>query len=35
MLARGNSISEIRAAVDATFGGGAVPGTDTEMPPQS
>ena len=33
MLTRGRSINEIRAAVDATFGGGAVPGTDTQMPP--
>lgn len=35
MVRAGRSISEIRAAVDTTFGGGAVPGTDTQLPPQS
>jgi hypothetical protein len=33
MVREGRTISEIRAAVDATFGGGAVPGTDTQLPP--
>jgi hypothetical protein len=29
----GKTMGEIRAAVDATFGGGAAPGTDTALPP--
>ena len=33
MLAGGSSLSEIRAAVDATYGGGDTPGTNTELPP--
>jgi hypothetical protein len=33
MLAAGSSLSEIRAAVDATFGGSGAPGTATELPP--
>lgn len=35
MLAKGSTMTEIRAAVDSTFGGGAVPGTDTPLPPPS
>jgi hypothetical protein len=35
MLRGGRSIGEIRIAVDTTFGGGAVPGTDTQLPPES
>ena len=33
MLREGSTMSQIRAAVDAQFGGGAAPGTDTPMPP--
>lgn len=33
MLRQGASMTQIRAAVDSTFGGGAVPGTDTPTPP--
>ncbi|HEU0243937.1 MAG TPA: PCYCGC motif-containing (lipo)protein, partial [Candidatus Limnocylindrales bacterium] len=33
MLREGASMVQIRAAVDAQFGGGAAPGTDTPMPP--
>lgn len=33
MLRDGASMVQIRAAVDAQFGGGAAPGTDTPMPP--
>jgi hypothetical protein len=32
MLAAGSSLSQVRAAIDQTFGG-AVPGTPTELPP--
>jgi len=31
-MAEGRSLAEIRAEVDATWGGGAVPGTDTPLP---
>lgn len=33
LLAQGQSLLEIRQAVDKTFGGGAAPGTPTELPP--
>jgi len=33
MLAAGSSLGEVRAAVDAAFGGNGVPGTPTELPP--
>jgi hypothetical protein len=33
MIVDGASMGQIRAAVDATFGGGAAPGTDTALPP--
>ena len=33
MIRDGASMVQIRAAVDAQFGGGAAPGTDTAMPP--
>jgi hypothetical protein len=33
MLLEGSTVTQIRAAVDATFGGGAAPGTDTPLPP--
>jgi hypothetical protein len=33
MLAAGSSLGEIRAAVDATFGGNGATGTPTELPP--
>jgi len=33
MLQQGKTMVQIRAAVDATFGGGAAPGTDTPLPP--
>lgn len=33
MLREGKTMTEIRAAVDSTFGGGAAPGTDTALPP--
>jgi hypothetical protein len=33
MLAAGSSLGEVRAAVDAAFGGNGVPGTATELPP--
>jgi len=35
MLRQGSTITQVRAAVDSTFGGGAVPGTDTPLPPSS
>lgn len=35
MLAKGSTMTQVRAAVDSTFGGGAVPGTDTPVPPVS
>jgi hypothetical protein len=35
MRAAGSSLGEIRAAVDATFGGSGSPGTPTELPPSS
>ena len=35
MIRQGSTITQIRAAVDSTFGGGAVPGTDTPLPPSS
>jgi Protein of unknown function with PCYCGC motif len=35
LLVQGKTVTQIRAAVDATFGGGAAPGTDTPMPPAS
>jgi hypothetical protein len=35
MLAKGSTMTQIRAAVDSTFGGGAAPGTDTPLPPAS
>jgi len=35
MLLEGKTMVQIRGAVDSTFGGGAVPGTDTPMPPAS
>ncbi len=35
MLAKGRTMTQIRAAVDSTFGGGAAPGTDTPLPPSS
>jgi hypothetical protein len=31
-MAEGRSLAEIRAEVDSTWGGGAVPGTDTPLP---
>jgi hypothetical protein len=33
LLREGKTMVQIRAAVDATFGGGAAPGTDTAQPP--
>ncbi len=33
MLGQGQTMVQIRAAVDSTFSGGAAPGTDTPMPP--
>ncbi len=33
MLRDGKTMTQIRAAVDSTFGGGAAPGTDTALPP--
>jgi len=33
MIQDRKAMGEIRAAVDATFGGGAAPGTDTALPP--
>lgn len=33
MLQQGKTMVQIRAAVDATFGGGSAPGTDTPLPP--
>jgi hypothetical protein len=33
LLRQGNTITQIRAAVDARFGGGTAPGTDTPLPP--
>lgn len=33
MLRDGRTMTQIRAAVDSTFGGGAAPGTDTAQPP--
>jgi hypothetical protein len=33
MVLEGRTMGQIRAAVDATFGGGAAPGTDTALPP--
>jgi len=33
MILDGKTMGQIRAAVDATFGGGAAPGTDTALPP--
>jgi hypothetical protein len=33
MIQDGKAMGQIRAAVDATFGGGAAPGTDTALPP--
>ena len=33
MLAQGRSLGEIRTAVDAAFGGGGAPGTNTQLPP--
>jgi hypothetical protein len=35
MLAKGSTMTQVRAAVDSTFGGGAVPGTDTPLPPST
>jgi hypothetical protein len=35
MLAKGSTMTQIRSAVDSTFGGGAAPGTDTPLPPNS
>jgi len=35
MLRQGSTMTQIRAAVDSTFGGGAVPGTDTPLPPSA
>jgi hypothetical protein len=35
MLQQGKTMTQIRAAVDSTFGGGAAPGTDTALPPAS
>ena len=35
MLRQGSTMTQIRAAVDATYGGGSVPGTDTPLPPSS
>jgi hypothetical protein len=35
MLQKGSTMTQIRAAVDSTFGGGAAPGTDTPLPPAS
>jgi hypothetical protein len=33
MLQQGSTMTQIRAAVDSTFGGGTAPGTDTAQPP--
>ncbi len=33
MLGQGSTITQTRGAVDATYGGGAAPGTDTALPP--
>jgi hypothetical protein len=33
LLGRGQSLLEIRQAIDATFGGGGAPGTETALPP--
>ena len=33
LLQQGQTMTQIRAAVDSTFGGGAAPGTDTAQPP--
>jgi len=33
LLLEGKTVTQVRAAVDATFGGGAAPGTDTPLPP--
>ena len=35
MLRQGSTITQIRAAVDSQFGGGAAPGTDTAQPPSA
>lgn len=35
MLRQGSTMTQIRAAVDATFGNGAAPGTDTPLPPSA
>jgi hypothetical protein len=35
MLQQGKTMVQIRSAVDATFGGGSAPGTDTALPPAS
>ena len=35
MIQQGKTMTQIRAAVDSTFGGGAAPGTDTPTPPTS
>ncbi len=35
MLQQGKTMTQIRAAVDSTYGGGAAPGTDTPLPPAS
>lgn len=35
MLGEGSTIAEVRAAVDAQFGNGGVPGTDTPLPPSA
>ena len=35
MLREGSTMTEIRAAVDSTFGGGSAPGTDTQLPPEA
>jgi Protein of unknown function with PCYCGC motif len=35
LLLEGKTVTQIRTAVDATFGGGTAPGTDTPTPPAS